>query len=104
MSARPLFIPLKGKHYDAFESGEKTVEMRQIGPRWNLMACPPGREVLLSRGYGKARRLRGVIVAAGYAFGPKLNATARAELRDCYGTDRFDVFFMEIRIRKEEAA
>lgn len=58
---KPLFIPLKGEYFDQFASGEKTVEYRPYGPRWNAGTCPIGREVVLSRGYGKAHRLRGVV-------------------------------------------
>lgn len=59
---RPLFIPLSGRWFDAFERGEKTVEFRRLGPRWNAATCRPGRPVTLSRGYGKSRRLSGVIL------------------------------------------
>lgn len=61
MVMKPLFIPLKGEFYDQFASGQKDTEYRPFGPRWNLRTCPPGREVVLSRGYGKAHRLRGVV-------------------------------------------
>lgn len=58
---KPLFIPLKGEHYDRFESGDKDTEYRQYGPRWNEQNCPPGRTVILSRGYGKQHRLTGTV-------------------------------------------
>jgi len=61
----PLFIPLKAEHFDAFERGEKTTEFRVHGPRWNSKTCPPGREVILSRGYGKQSRLSAIIESAG---------------------------------------
>ena len=60
---KPLFIPLKGEYYDAFADGSKTWEYRPYGPRWNERTCSMGREVVLSRGYGKAHRLRGKVVA-----------------------------------------
>lgn len=58
---KPLFIPLKAKWYEAFERGDKDTEFRVWGPRWNIGTCMPGRAVTLAYGYGKARRLHGVI-------------------------------------------
>lgn len=58
---KPLFIPLKGEFYDQFAKGEKSIEYRPYGPRWNERTCPVGREVVLSRGYGKAHRLQGAV-------------------------------------------
>lgn len=60
---KPLFIPLRAKYFEQFESGEKTTEFRAYGARWNEKTCPAGRAVVLSYGYGKARRLHGVIVS-----------------------------------------
>ncbi len=61
---KPLFIPLKGIYYDAFEAGVKTVEYRAYGPRWNERTCYPGRKAILSRGYGKQRRMQLTVVRA----------------------------------------
>lgn len=58
---KPLFIPLKTKFFEAFENGTKDTEYRPYGPRWNGVTCAPGREVVLSKGYGKQTRLRGVV-------------------------------------------
>lgn len=58
---KPLFIPLKSEFYDAFADGSKTTEFRPLGPRWNKRTCPVGREVVLSRGYGKAHRMQGTV-------------------------------------------
>jgi hypothetical protein len=60
---KPLFIPLAAEHFDAFANGTKLnmEEYRAYGTRWNHQTCPVGRRVLLSRGYGKHKRLRGVI-------------------------------------------
>ena len=60
---KPLFIPLKSEFYDAFANGTKDTEYRVYGPRWNERTCPIGREVVLSRGYGKARRLHGTVAS-----------------------------------------
>ena len=57
----PLFVPLAGWAYDLFASGAKTTEFRLYGPRWNERTCTPGRAVVLSRGYGRAHRMNGVI-------------------------------------------
>lgn len=61
MNEKPLFIPLNAKWFEAFERGEKNTEYRVLGPRWNASTCSPGRAVTLSYGYGKARRMHGVI-------------------------------------------
>lgn len=58
---KPLFIPLKAEFYDAFVRGEKSEELRKWGPRWNAKVCAVGRQVILSRGYGKQHRKSGVI-------------------------------------------
>lgn len=58
----PLFVPLAGPWFDAFDRGTKTWEYRRFGPRWNKQTCRVGRRVVLSRGYGKQRRRSGVIV------------------------------------------
>lgn len=60
---RPLFIPLKGVHFDAFASGRKRNEYRLYGPRWNYTTCYIGRRIVLSRGYGKKLRLFSEITA-----------------------------------------
>ncbi|NHZ48612.1 ASCH domain-containing protein [Nitratidesulfovibrio liaohensis] len=102
MSARPLFIPLKARHFDAFKSGEKTVEFRAWGPRWNVGTCPVGREVILSRGYGKADRLRGVVI--GYEEGKActLSPQHQADVLNCYGLT--DIIICAIHIEIQEAA
>ena len=55
---KPLFIPLKTQWFRQFESGYKTIEYRAYGPRWNERVCRPGREAIISHGYGKSERLR----------------------------------------------
>lgn len=56
-----LFVPLRGEYFDAFAEGRKVWEYRRLSARWNAETCAIGRRVVLSRGYGKARRLAGVI-------------------------------------------
>ena len=58
---KPLFIPLKTEWFNAFKSGAKKFEMRKHGPRWNAKTCPPGRAVVLSKGYGKYARMSAMI-------------------------------------------
>lgn len=58
---KPLFIPLKTKFFEAFKAGTKDTEYRPYGPRWNGTTCAPGRQVVLSKGYGKHDRLTGVV-------------------------------------------
>lgn len=59
---KPLFIPLKREHFEAFERGEKTTEYRVVGPRWNAGTCAIGRPVTLRLGYS-GRSLWRTIVA-----------------------------------------
>lgn len=58
---KPLFIPLYKRFFEQFERGQKQIEYRKYGPRWNEKTCIVGRAVTLSCGYGKKRRLKGVI-------------------------------------------
>lgn len=58
---KPLFIALRTEWYEAFRSGKKTVEYRRYGPSWNEKTCPPGRPVILSKGYSKHSRMTGRI-------------------------------------------
>jgi hypothetical protein len=56
MTTTPLWVPLKGKHFDAFADGSKTTEYRRLGgPLGQLKRLPVGRPVTLSRGYSGPR-------------------------------------------------
>ena len=101
MSEKPLFIPLTGKYFEQFARGEKTEELRRHGPRWNDHTCRPGRDVVLSRGYGKACRLRGVITGYKRQHGSTFGSTYRAAILDVYGT--LDIWIACIRIGIQEA-
>lgn len=59
--ARPLFIPLITKYFEAFLDGSKSTEYRRYGPRWNETTCPVGRRVTIAKGYTRTRR-HGVVV------------------------------------------
>lgn len=91
---KPLFIPLKGEFYDQFESGQKDTEYRPFGPRWNERTCPVGREVVLSRGYGKARRLQGTVKH----FSISTVITQTGLWRSIYGTRHKYAACIQIRL------
>ncbi len=74
-----LFVPLKTAYYEAFERGDKNTEYRRYGRGWNEHTCRVGRPVVLSKGYGKANRLRGRIV------GFRKRHMNTAAWIDCYG-------------------
>lgn len=80
--SKPLFIPLKGGYFEDFEQGRKSEEYRPYGPRWNEHTCPLGRPVVLSLGYGRARRLTGRISA----FQQNTNPGQLHGWNECYGT------------------
>ena len=91
---KPLFIPLKTEFFEAFESGEKRDELRLYGPRWNERICPVGREVVLSKGYGKQNRLKGTIAAFRKQHGTLFGSTYKASIKQIYGT--LDVYIAVI--------
>lgn len=94
---RPLFIPLKREYYEQFRDGIKApgiligmgppipyqTEFRKHGPRWNKHTCKPGRDVVLSLGYGKKHRMQGVIVG----FETSHEATKTKDWQRCYGNE-----------------
>jgi hypothetical protein len=82
---RPLFVPLKRKYFDAFERGEKMIEYRRAGPRWNRGVCTVGRPVVLSLGYSRGRRLHGRVVAYDERPASALPLSTREAFADCYG-------------------
>ena len=92
----PLFIPLRTEHYDAFAAGTKTTEYRRFGPGWNADTCTIGRPVTLSKGYGKAHRMGGMIVGFKVVWGEDLDGDTRAAVIGCYGT--IDLYLAAIRI------
>lgn len=73
---KPAFIPLTRKWFEAFERGEKTVEYRPNIPRWHHRHFYLGRAVTLSLGYGKQRRITG-IVTGWRIVGPEANPAIR---------------------------
>ncbi len=80
---KPLFIPLNAEYYDDFEAGRKKKEYRVYGPRWNERICRPGREVVLSRGYGKGNRRSGIVKSFNTCRAHKCEA--KKDFYKCYG-------------------
>lgn len=90
---KPLFIPLKSLFFNAFKMGAKDTEYRLYGPRWNERTCRLGRQVTLSKGYGKTHRLHGVVIGF---------ARARIQTPDwqaCYGTEPHDAACIRISLK-----
>lgn len=95
----PLFIPLKTKFYEAFDSGEKTTEYRAYGPRWNFNNVWVGRPVIISKGYGKKQRRSGEVTAVlKYWATDLLPADVYKDLQEIYGGENFEVLAIEINL------
>lgn len=60
---KPLFIPLKKCWYEMFLTGDKNIEYRAYGPRWNEKTCFPGREALLSNGYTNKNSIQATVTS-----------------------------------------
>lgn len=95
-----LFIPLKSEYYDAFAAGEKDTEYRAYGPRWNERTCPVGRGVVLSRGYGKKNRMRGIIVQFSKMHAAECKLPLRASVMHLYGTLDIQLACIQIEIAR----
>lgn len=89
-----LFFPLFTEHFNAFESGIKDTEYRIYGKRYNECTCFIGRKVTLSHGYGKKRRLNGVIIG----FERSAEPTKTAAWIGCYGDKAGDAACIRIRL------
>lgn len=87
---KPLFIPLKAEHYLAFSSGNKDTEYRLYGKRWNKKTCAPGRDVILSYGYGKQRRSTGVIHDVIVCLKSNLSIKMQNSVETIYNLSRID--------------
>lgn len=95
---KPLFIPLKSEHYNAFKSGIKTEELRRYGPRWNHKTCLVGRRVTLSKGYGKQNRMQGVIWKFKKQHGSLFGSGYKGAIMDVFGTLDIDIACISITI------
>lgn len=95
-----LFIPLKAEFYDAFAAGSKTEELRRYGPRWNERVCRIGRDVTLSRGYGKSARLSGRIWKFKRQRGETFGSTYRASIEKLFGTLDIEIACISIEVNR----
>ena len=78
MTSTIMFIPLKRNYFEAFDLGEKNVEFRPYGARWNERTCFLGRRVTL--GYGK-KRLQGWVTS----FRTDDRPSTIPGWKECYG-------------------
>jgi len=95
---KPLFVPLKTEHYESFEDGSKTDELRQYGPRWNENTCTIGRKVTLSKGYGKKHRMTGTVSRFKKQHGSLFCSTYQAAIMSVYGTLDIDIACIGIKL------
>lgn len=102
LALKPLFVPLHAPHFEAFEAGRKTYEYRKYGSRWNEKTCLPGRRVTLSYGYGKQRRIKGIIKS--FTATKVDHCVAKDVFREIYGNiNNCLVAEIEITLCKKEA-
>lgn len=97
-----LFIPLKKEWFEMFASGAKKTEYRFYGKRWNERVCRVGRRVVLSLGYGKARRLTGTIAAFNMVFFPGIPQPERSFFAQTLLAWQYYEPFAAITIRLDE--
>jgi len=93
---KPLFVALKTEYYEAFEDGSKTEELRRYGSRWNEKTCIKGREIVLSKGYGKHSRLKGKIWKFKKQHGSLFGSTYKDAIKKIYGTLDVDIACISI--------
>lgn len=99
---KPLFIPLKTEYYNAFADGSKRDELRLYGPRWNEKTCQVGREVMLSKGYGKGSRMTGRIWNFKKQHGSLFGSGYKAAIIAVYGTLDVEVAVISITITRHD--
>lgn len=101
---KPLFVPLKTEHFQAFACGDKDTEFRLHGARWNERTCFPGRPVVLSKGYGNHARLNGVVESFHQVAFAQLDMSDQVKLLDLYGSVLHGATIAVIQIRVEQSA
>lgn len=99
-----LFLPLKSEHFDRFDDGSKDTERRVYGKKWNTTVCHVGRKVTLSRGYGKKKRLVGVITNVHLTDFQFLTPKTQEDLIACYGNGVVRETIIEITIHIDRFA
>lgn len=95
---KPLFIPLKTEYFDAFADGSKREELRRYGVRWNERTCAVGRDVVLSKGYGKKHRLAGKVYKFKRQHGTTFGSTYRSAIIDVFGTLDIEIACIAIEL------
>jgi hypothetical protein len=88
---KALFIPVNTEYFEAFKNGSKKIEWRIFGKRWNERVCLQGRDVVISKGYGKKDRLKGVLEGfskhliddPGHIFNRHYGEKAKGQLAAC---------------------
>ncbi|GEM_PF-1259075 len=93
---KPLFIPLRNEYFKAFQSGNKTDELRKYGPRWNEGTCIVGRGVTLSNGYGKNGRMKGCVWRFKKQRGSLFRRIYKEEIQAVFGTLNIDIACISI--------
>lgn len=83
---KPLFVPLKSKYYEAFKDGTKREELRLYGKRWNEKTCRVGREIVLSKGYGKSNRMKGRIWKFKIQHGSTFGSTYKKAIMEIFSS------------------
>ena len=86
---KPIFIPLKTEFYEAFISGTKKYEYRKYGGYWSEKHIWPGKEVVISKGYGKHNRRKGVVTSFQKTMG--YNCPNPQSVKQIYGTTDIEI-------------
>lgn len=98
--AKPLFIPLKTKYYEAFCDGTKSIEYRRPKDNFHPKKCLPGRQVTISKGYGKQHRQNGVIKSAILIDAKTLPEDKQTDVLAVYGDIDIKIIAIEIVLDK----
>lgn len=104
VDVKPLFIPLNTEHYEAFSNGSKSEELRRYGPRWNENTCAIGRDVVLSKGYGKKHRMTGRVWKFSKQHGTTFGSTYKAAILSVYGTLDIEIARISIDLARNGTA
>jgi hypothetical protein len=98
-SHEATFRPAQDQVLRGAKRDDKHSEHRLCRPRWNEKTCPPGRPILLSKGYGKQHSLQGVITEFLKRDAKTFGSTYRDSMLRLYG--KLDKPTAEIRIKLE---
>ena len=81
---------------DSLPPGFDSPPRRAYGPRWNERTCQVGRDVVLSKGYGKQNRMAGKISRFKKQHGSLFGGGYRAAILDVFGTLDIDIACISI--------